>query len=293
MNNHDNGIGEKVREIRLKCGMTQRELAGDKITRNMLSLIESGNASPSVSTLIYISERLKTPIGFFFTESDSDIGNFIKMSVIEELKSCFRSKNFHKCQEICSSIPENAVDDEIAYILAVSYIHTASENAYALDIKKAASDLDKASSFASRSIYCENKITKAVSYLSELFSNICADTVPDLLCNFEYGSEFIPISEIQYFNSLKRFQNGDNILFEFSDGSHYEKHITALKLLSENRVTEAQKKLRDLSLDSTTPYFMQYHILSDLENAANISGDYRLAYSSSRRKLEFIKRYKI
>ena len=41
--------------------MTQSELAGDAITRNMLSLIESGTASPSVKTLQYLAERLGVP----------------------------------------------------------------------------------------------------------------------------------------------------------------------------------------------------------------------------------------
>ena len=46
MNERD--LGARVRELRLKRGMTQKELAGGHITRNMLSLIESGSASPSV-----------------------------------------------------------------------------------------------------------------------------------------------------------------------------------------------------------------------------------------------------
>ena len=89
MNTYNNGIGEKIRELRIKKGMTQRELAGDKITRNMLSLIESGNASPSIQTLLYLSERLETSIAYFFSESERDIALFQKMEVIDELKENF------------------------------------------------------------------------------------------------------------------------------------------------------------------------------------------------------------
>ena len=49
----------ELRVLRMAAGLTQKELAGDRITRNMLSLIESGNASPSVSTLLYLAERLE------------------------------------------------------------------------------------------------------------------------------------------------------------------------------------------------------------------------------------------
>ena len=40
------GIGQKIRALRLSRHMTQAQLAGDSITRNMLSLIENGNAVP-------------------------------------------------------------------------------------------------------------------------------------------------------------------------------------------------------------------------------------------------------
>ena len=35
-------LGEKLRQARLEAGLTQRQLCGDQITRNMLSLIENG-----------------------------------------------------------------------------------------------------------------------------------------------------------------------------------------------------------------------------------------------------------
>ena len=55
-------IGEKIREARIERGLTQSEVAADKITRNMLSAIESGKASPSLDTLLHISSRLDIPV---------------------------------------------------------------------------------------------------------------------------------------------------------------------------------------------------------------------------------------
>lgn len=51
-------LGQRIRQARLAAGMTQRELCGDQITRNMLSLIENGGAKPSMDTLLYLSRRL-------------------------------------------------------------------------------------------------------------------------------------------------------------------------------------------------------------------------------------------
>ena len=56
-------IGERIRELRISKLMTQADLAGDRITRNMLSCIENGSANPSLSTIVYIAGRLGVPAG--------------------------------------------------------------------------------------------------------------------------------------------------------------------------------------------------------------------------------------
>ena len=44
-------LGEKIRQARLEAGLSQRQLCGDTVTRNMLSQIENGSARPSMDTL--------------------------------------------------------------------------------------------------------------------------------------------------------------------------------------------------------------------------------------------------
>lgn len=48
-------LGKRIREARLSKKMTQSEVVGTFITRNMLSQIESGTATPSFKTLEYLS----------------------------------------------------------------------------------------------------------------------------------------------------------------------------------------------------------------------------------------------
>ncbi len=64
-------LGEKVRQLRQGLGMTQKELAGDRITRNMLSQIESGAAQPSMKTLQYLAERLGVSAAALMDPMDS------------------------------------------------------------------------------------------------------------------------------------------------------------------------------------------------------------------------------
>ena len=62
-------LGQRIKEARLEKGLSQRELCGSTITRNMLSLIENGSARPSMSTLKYLAETLGKPIGYFLDET--------------------------------------------------------------------------------------------------------------------------------------------------------------------------------------------------------------------------------
>lgn len=62
------GLGERLRQARLEAGLSQRQLCGERITRNMLSQLENGSASPSVATLQYLAARLGKPVGYFLEE---------------------------------------------------------------------------------------------------------------------------------------------------------------------------------------------------------------------------------
>jgi transcriptional regulator with XRE-family HTH domain len=61
-------LGERIKQARLDAGLSQRQLCGDTVTRNMLSLIESGRARPSMDTLAYFARQLGKPMGYFLEE---------------------------------------------------------------------------------------------------------------------------------------------------------------------------------------------------------------------------------
>ena len=122
------GLGAKIRELRLRRGMTQKELAGERISRNMLSLIESGSASPSVATLCYLAERLDTPVGAFFLSPEFD-RQYRKLSVIDGIKARFSEKDWRGCEALCGEVPAELIDDEIALLLAVSCLMNAAQSA--------------------------------------------------------------------------------------------------------------------------------------------------------------------
>ena len=61
-------LAEKLKAARLEAGLSQRQLCGDTITRNMLSQIENGAARPSMATLQYLAQRLGKPVSYFLEE---------------------------------------------------------------------------------------------------------------------------------------------------------------------------------------------------------------------------------
>ncbi|MBQ5755590.1 MAG: helix-turn-helix transcriptional regulator [Oscillospiraceae bacterium] len=61
-------LGQKIRQARLEAGLSQRQLCGDVITRNMLSQIENGSARPSMDTLRYLAETLGKTVSYFLEE---------------------------------------------------------------------------------------------------------------------------------------------------------------------------------------------------------------------------------
>lgn len=62
-------LGEKLKQARKEAGLSQRQLCGDKVTRNMLSQIEHGTARPSMETLGYFATQLGKPLSWFLDEN--------------------------------------------------------------------------------------------------------------------------------------------------------------------------------------------------------------------------------
>jgi len=65
-------LGKKIRQIRIDKKITQQELVGDFITRNMLSQIENDIATPSIKTLHYLAEHLEVPLSFLMVGERDD-----------------------------------------------------------------------------------------------------------------------------------------------------------------------------------------------------------------------------
>lgn len=64
-------LGERVRALRKQRKMTLEALAGDQLTKGMLSLIENNKANPSMESLSYIAEQLGVEMSELLEETDT------------------------------------------------------------------------------------------------------------------------------------------------------------------------------------------------------------------------------
>ena len=110
-------IGQRIRTARLEVGLSQRDLAGEEMTRNMLSALEHDSAKPSVATLMYLSEKLCKPIGYFFGEDSLEAAAVDRM---ENARSAYFSGDFAQCLELLEEIdPVFMPEGELLRILSL------------------------------------------------------------------------------------------------------------------------------------------------------------------------------
>lgn len=102
-------IGKKLRQARLEAGLSQRQLCGETITRNMLSLIENGSARPSMDTLAYLAEQLGKPISFFLEETPAQSPN---AACMEKARAAYAKEDYANAQVFLREYKADGVQDD-------------------------------------------------------------------------------------------------------------------------------------------------------------------------------------
>lgn len=119
-------LGEKLKQARLALGLSQRQLCGDTITRNMLSLIENGAASPSMETLRFLSQQLGKPMSYFLEEEAVTSPN---EPVMAQARQSYQSGGFSLTLELLRSFqaPDPVFDWEAALLEVLACLSLAEE----------------------------------------------------------------------------------------------------------------------------------------------------------------------
>lgn len=276
--------------------MTQADLAGSEITRNMLSQIENDVAQPSMNTIRYIAARLNVSPGFLLAEGN-DEQIYLKYHEITDIKKAFMNEDYRICRDMCLR-SESGNDDEIKMILADCDMEIAAEEFGGGNLRAVCVFFDEAMEACAATIYrTDFVVAKAGLYfrymqcISATLSSDVADeekiniypALTDEFCRYLYCF----CSEEEGGASLAPTETLDTLFSE--DGRAYRLHLTARRAIREGRYQDAYNDLHDI-LNGTQflPEPMLYFVFCDMEICCRELQNFRGAYEYSNNKLALL-----
>jgi transcriptional regulator with XRE-family HTH domain len=140
-------LGKKIKEARIAKKMTQSQVVGNFITRNMLSQIESGVATPSIKTLGYLSNVLQIPFSQLIPDQQDDA-----LALLETTKSFLAEREFEKVMEMEEKFPE-ILKDEFAAIFSLACLHLSKKYILSECYLEAMHFAQKSAEYAEQGIY--------------------------------------------------------------------------------------------------------------------------------------------
>ena len=288
-------IGEKIKNLRMSKMITQQELAGDFITRNMLSRIEHGAALPSLPTVIYLANRLGVPAGFLLAEEENEF-LYQKIRYMPNIRRAYQMGDYRICRELCQSVLSES-DDEIALLVAECALEIAKEEFFAGNLHNACYWFDTALRDADRTSYhTEHIVAPAIVYFRymrgisvSLTSYESENLLPgerdfaawqDVFCRYalimEQQERLCPLHHFEGNTAAER---------------HLALHVQATELKNKGEYRAAYGVLQRILADENAPVpVLLYRVLHDMELCCKALDDYKGAYEHALHKLSVLER---
>lgn len=286
-------IGEKIRDLRIAKLMTQSELAGNHITRNMLSCIENGVAQPSLSTICYIAGRLNVPVGFLLAEEGDELV-YRKMNSMSNIKRAYTAGDWRGCRSLCfSGCPEP--DDEISLILADCDIGIAISEFWHGRLRSSCRFFDEALSYAEKTLYQTGHIQAQARVFFHYMERISSMLYSDMLDDSQSDPGYQLVSPFAgYVDALDALAIGDlkkasSFLTQADETSFFYKHIRVSMLMQEHQFDKAKEQLLYmLNSEEMLNEIELYTVLSELEVCCREIEDYKNAYHFSSERVQLL-----
>jgi len=287
-------IGEKIRSLRVAKLMTQSELAGNQITRNMLSCIENGSAQPSLSTIRYIAKALNVPVGFLLAEEGDELV-YQKMSGLPNIKRAYRAGDWMGCRSLCLlSCPEP--DDEIRLILSTCDLEIAKSAFWEGKIHHACRFFDEAMLYASDTLYPAEHVYAEAEVYFRYMANISPMLYSDVLDEQATRSVVCKTAFSLYLEALEALDSGEESpAKEFSqihsEESFFCSHLNIKCLMNRNKFGEAKDALMSLlEAEILLNEISLLAILSDLEICCREIEDFKGAYRYANERIQLLEK---
>lgn len=285
-------IGEKIRELRVAKLMTQAELAGTHITRNMLSCIENGSAKPSLSTILYIAGRLNVPAGFLLAEEGDEIV-YRKMNSFANIKRAYMARDWRGCRSLClSGCPQ--ADDEISLLLADCDAGIAAEEFWHGRLRSSCRFFDEALSYAEKTVYQTEHIEAQARVFFRYMQRISPTLYSDVLDEERSLSVRYDLPFARYTDALEMMDRGDldaveAILAELDPDLFFACHLRVRLMMERGAFADAKAELLKL-LNAEEPLneISLYTVLCELEICCRETDDYKGAYTYASDKVQLL-----
>ena len=287
MNNSIKNIGERIRAERLRASMTQAELAGDRVSRNMLSMIESGAALPSLETLEYFANKLDVPAGLFFSDSDEAEALYKKTDAVTRARALLAEGRYDECADACRSVP---YDDELYYLTAEAELKRAEQNMDIFMLTSARRCLESAKSAAVRMKFVPNELIGTIDAYFAFISFASGNIDLDVISEFTKRPTNIPAGTFVYLAALGYLDRGE---IETAEGlasalpfmnPDQMKYLSAKAYAREFKFTKAIEMFMSLEDSKNLGFISKYRITADIEGCYENKRDFESAYKYSTKK---------
>ncbi len=282
-------LGKKIKERRKSLNMTQHELCGEYITRNMLSRIETGVAHPSLDTLIFIAERLKMPVEYFVATEKKSEAQYRRIENITEIRRLYSTGQYHRCVDLAESTESD--DDEICFIIAEACYMIAKDNLKASRLRTASDFLRKSMESVSKCSYNSSLLNSSCSFWLSLIAYVRQGVMPKPEI---FNEESLSVADVEFLVYLYSMciEEYSDYAVEAVSNSALKNHLKAKQLMKLGQYEEAAVLLRK-TVESRPGFFTLYFSLVDLELCSQKTEDYRNAYEYTKRRLELIEIFEL
>ncbi len=266
--------------------LTQKDLAGDAITRNMLSKIENGVATPSLPVAITLAERLGVPVGYLLSDSPEEEARFRKYSAYSNIVQAYKLREWGICRQLALECLDGKYEDqELVYFASQSALHLGIEEFDAGNLRLACVYFDEALRLSENTVLdggvAAAKIAPYLDFMGNISPTLGIDaSLPDR-CELTYNCDFA------LYASLFGGEATEDAYFE---NESFGLHLEAMKLIEDEKFAEAAEILERISADISLPVPVRYFVCSDFEKCCSETGNYKTAYEMSQNKIRILEK---
>lgn len=277
-------LGQKIKEARLKRGLTQQKLCANELTRNMLSAIECDKATPSLSTLEYIAKGLGLSCAYLISD-ESDPFLFEKNEKINKIRELYSAKKYGDCISLLSTL--SGGDDETYYLLAECHFALGRRAVLGGALITAKEHLEKAEEYTKKTAYNTSGISHLLIMYNALANNIQSPLLEFDVEEFEAGID--PNYEFEFYRYILADHD-----YPYKNPT-FKKHAIAKEYIKSRRYSEALRVLEEIIGEKNPESYnshLMFGVYTDMEYCSKQLGLFEAAYKYASKRLSMIEGFK-